>query len=101
MEQSVNLNKAYARSEDVVAREIQGDFIIIPVTSGIADMEDELFSLNESGKAIWEKLDGKKLLKDIVKELTVEFEASDQQIEKDVVGITGELLKRRMLVERS
>ena len=101
MEQSVNLNKAYARSEDVVAREIQGDFIIIPVTSGIADMEDELFSLNESGKAIWEKLDGKKPLKDIVKELTAEFEASGQQIEKDVVGITGELLKRRMLVERS
>jgi len=101
MEQSVNLNKVYAKSEDVVAREIQGEFIIIPVTSGIADMEDELFSLNESGKAIWEKLDGKKALKEIVQELTAEFEAPNEQIENDVTGIAGELLKRRMLVERS
>jgi hypothetical protein len=101
MEANIDLGKVYARSEDVVAREIQGEFIIIPVTSGIADMEDELFSLNESGKAIWEKIDGKKSLKEIAKELSAEYEATGSQIEKDVCGITEELLKRRMLVERS
>ena len=36
-------------SEDVVAREIEGEFIIVPLAAGIGDMEDELYSLNESG----------------------------------------------------
>ena len=99
MESKVSLNAIYAPSEDVVARDIQGEFIIIPITSGIGDLEDEIFSLNESGRAIWDKLDGKIKLKDVVASLSIEFEDSPKEIEKDVLGITEELLKRRMLVE--
>lgn len=99
MELSVDINKAYMPSEDVVAREIQGEFIIVPITSGIADMEDEIFSLNETGRAIWSKLDGKKNLKNIAAELSEDFEAPVEEIEKDCLGLAEELLKRRMLVE--
>lgn len=94
-----SLEKVYARSEDVVARDIQGEFIIIPISNGIADMEDELFTLNESGRAIWDELDGKKDLKKISVELANKYDAAPQKIEKDILGITEELLKRRMLVE--
>ena len=66
MEVQVDLNGFYVPSEDVVAREVQGEFIIIPITSGIGDLEDEIFTLNETGKAVWDKLDGKKSLKNIV-----------------------------------
>jgi len=99
MEPKVNLSTKYKPSEDVVAREVQGEFIIIPITSGIGDLEDEIFSLNETGRAIWAKLDGKKALKGIVRELESEFEFETGEIEKDVLGITEELLKRKMLVE--
>ena len=99
MKSSIDLNNIYKPSEDVVAREVQGEFIIIPITSGIGDLEDEIFSLNETGRAIWDKLDGKKPLKDIAKELKSEFDAEKGEIEKDVLGITEELLKRKMLVK--
>lgn len=100
MEVKVSLNNVYVPSgDDVVAREIQGEFIIVPITSGIGDLEDEIFTLNETGRAIWNKLDGKRSLKEIVKELTSEYNSSSQEIEKDVLGITQELLKRKMLVE--
>jgi hypothetical protein len=95
----VHLNKIYVHSEDVVAREIEGELIIVPLVSGIGDIEDELFAMNETGKAIWNKLDGKRSLKKVVKELSEEFEALAGEIEKDVIGIVEELLKRRMLVE--
>jgi hypothetical protein len=94
----VQLNKIYAHSKDVVAREIEGEVIIVPLVSGIGDAEDELFTLNETGKAIWDKLDGKKSLKKVIEELSEEFEAPAGEIEKDVVGIVEELLKRRMVV---
>jgi len=99
MESKVSLNAIYAPSEDVVARDIQGEFIIIPITSGIGDLEGEIFSLNETGRAIWDKLDGKRKLKDVVSLLSSEFESSPKEIEKDVLGVTEELLKRRMLIE--
>lgn len=99
MEPKANTEKAYAPSEDVVARDVQGEFIIIPITSGIGDLEDEIFSLNETGRAIWEKLDGKKTLKDAVAELASDFEGDGGVIEKDVSGLLEELLKRRMVIE--
>ena len=99
METNIDVNKAYMPSEDVVAREIQGEFIIIPIASGIGDLEDDLFTLNETGRAIWCKLNGRGNLKEIAKDLSLEFEGSPDEIEKDVIGLVKELLKRRMLVE--
>ncbi len=98
METQVDLKSIYKPSEDVVARDVQGEFIIIPITSGIGDLEDEIFSLNETGRVIWNKLDGKKSLKEISKELSDEFDGVSADIEKDCVGLAGELLKRNMLV---
>lgn len=94
-----DMNKKYVVSEDVVAREVQEEFVIIPITSGVGDLEDEIFTLNETGRAIWEKLDGRRTLKQVAGELAKEFEGADAEIEKDVSGIVKELLDRRMLVE--
>ena len=44
MSAEVNLEAAYAPSEDVVAREIEGELIIVPLVAGIGDMEDELYT---------------------------------------------------------
>ncbi len=99
MVQKVKIEAVYAPSKDVVARDVHGEFIIIPITSGVGDLEDEIFSLNEEGRAIWERLDGKKTLEDVAKILDSEFEAGDKEILKDCAGLVGELLKRRMVVE--
>ena len=99
MEDKVSINNIYKPSEDIVAREIQGEFIIVPITSGIGDLEDEIYSLNETGQAIWHRLDGKRSLKDLADGLGTEFGAPEIEIEKDVLGLAEELLKRKMLVE--
>ncbi|MCM8796977.1 MAG: PqqD family protein [Candidatus Omnitrophica bacterium] len=99
MELKINLDDIYAPSEDVVARDIQGEFILVPVTSGIGDLEDEIFSLNETGRVIWEKMDGKKTLRAIAKELAYVYAASQKEIEEDILGITKELFNRKMIVE--
>jgi hypothetical protein len=101
METKIDLDASYVPSEDIVAREIEGELIIVPLVSGIGNMEDELFTLNETGKTIWNKLDSQKSLRDIVEELSTEFEDQGGEIEKDVIGLVGELLKRRMVVEVS
>jgi hypothetical protein len=97
--QEVSLDGVYVPSHDVVAREIEGELIIVPLAAGIGDMEDELFTLNETGRAIWDRLDGQRVLRDVVEELSAEYEAPAGEIERDVVGMVSELIKRKIVVE--
>jgi hypothetical protein len=95
----VRMDAVYAPSEDIVAREIEGELIIVPLVAGIGDMEDELFTMNETGKAIWDRLDGRTDLGGVVAALVEDYQAPPGEIERDVLGLVGELVRRRMLVE--
>lgn len=99
MGKNIDINAIYAVSEDVVAREIEGEIIIVPLVAGIGDMEDELYTLNETGQAIWKKLNGKKPLGDIIEELAAEYETSVDVIKEDVIGLLEELLRRKMIAK--
>lgn len=94
----IELHHIYLLSEDVVARDIEGEMIIVPVASGIGDMEDELYTLNDIGRAIWQRLDGKTALKDLINALGDEYDAPPGQIETDVVGFMSELLRRGLIL---
>ena len=82
----------------MVAREIEGDMIIVPVVNGIGDAEDELYTLNSTGKAIWEKLDGQRTLQDVAQALAEKFDTTLPEIEKDVLGFVSELTRRNILL---
>jgi hypothetical protein len=98
MESSITLDNICVPSEDVVAREIEGEIVIVPLAAGIGDMEDELYTLNETGKAIWGKLDGARTLAQIATELADEYNAPFANIERDVTGLVAELARRKMVV---
>jgi hypothetical protein len=93
------MDALYKPSEDIVARLIEGELIIVPLAAGIGDMEDELYTLNDTGRAIWDRLDGRTTLNEVVKALTDTFEAEPGEMERDVAGLVAELLRRKILVE--
>lgn len=99
MIKKADLDTVYIPSPDVVARKIEGVIIIVPIVSGIGDLENELFSLNETGKAIWEKLDSRRTLKQIIAELKNEYQVSEKEIQEDIIGLASELIKHRMIIE--
>jgi len=97
MEKQVTLNTICTPSEDIVARKIEGGMIIVPLVAGIGDTDDELYTLNETGKAIWKKLDGVKSFEQIAAELSQDFSAPTDEIQKDVLGFASEMITRRIL----
>jgi len=99
MDVKARLDAVYAPSEDIVARSIEGELIIVPLVAGIGDLEDELYTLNETGKAVWDRLDGKKKLKEVLAEISAEFEAPAGEIEKDLIGLLEELVRRKIVAE--
>ena len=101
MKTRICLDAVYVPSEDVVFREVEGEPIIVPLTAGIGNIEDTLFTMNETGRAIWDRLDSQKSLKDVVEYLSAEFKVPVDEIQGDVMGFVEELLKRGILVEVS
>ncbi len=95
----IGMDMIFSHSGDVVSREIDGALIIVPLTTGMGDMEDDLFSMNETGTEIWRLLDGIKTIGEVISALKGQYQAGPGEIERDVTGIVTELLKRRMLVE--
>lgn len=96
---TIRMEAVYVPSDDVVSREIEGELVIVPLVAGIGDLEDELFTMNETGKAIWDRLDGATSLEQAVAALAQEYDAPPGEIERDVRGLVEELVRRRMLVE--
>lgn len=97
METRVTLDTVCVISENVVAREIEGDMIIVPLVAGIGDADDELYTLNETGKAIWQKIDGELTLGQVATVITEDFSSPEGEIEKDVLGFATEMVRRGML----
>lgn len=98
MNNSPTFDTICAPSEDVVAREIEGELVIVPLAAGIGDSEDELYTMNDTGKAIWNRLDGVRSLHQIANELAAEYSAPAGELERDVLGLATELVRRKMVV---
>lgn len=96
----ITLESVCVPSDDVVSREIEGELVIVPIASGIGDMEDELYTLNITGRAIWQRLDGQWTLSDVAAGIAVEFDAPIDVICRDVLGFVEELARRKILICR-
>jgi len=100
MEAQVILETICMPSGDVVAREIEGEVVIVPLVAGIGDADDELYTLNETGQAIWKKLDGQRTLKDVAALLMSEYNTPLADIESDVLCFASELTRRGILTPK-
>lgn len=54
--------------------------------------------MNETGRSIWSRLTGEKNLRSIANDLAEEFSAPQEVIEKDLLGLITELIRRKMVV---
>jgi len=94
MSPSVDPDVRVRHSDDVVARLIEGQLLIVPLVSGVGDLEDELYTLNETGRAIWEKLDGNRTIDEVAREMAREFDVAEEAVRLDVINLLG----RKILV---
>jgi len=88
----------YTISDQVVAREIEGEMIIVPITGGVGDMEDALYTLNETGREIWRRIDGRVAFGELVASLSEQYDAPIQRIREDVAALVDTLVAQGMLV---
>jgi hypothetical protein len=86
----MTLERTLQRRPGIVARRIAGETILVPVTKRAQEMG--LFTLNEVGSFVWERLDGR-TLEGIAAELVRSFEVEAAQARADLLEFAAQLEK--------
>lgn len=81
-----------SHSPSVVTKKIRDEYLLVPLAANIADM-DSLFRLNETGAFIWEAIDGKRTVSEIISMVTMEFEADPSEAERDTMEFLNAIEK--------
>jgi len=87
-----NLKSIPARSISIVTRKTGNEYVLVPITNNIADM-NSVYTLNETGAFIWEQIDGKRNVEEIINELTNEYDIEKQNAESDVFTFIEDMSK--------
>jgi len=86
------LKSILTHSPSIVTRKTGNEYVLIPVTNNIADM-NSVYTLNETGAFIWEHIDGKRSVEEIINEVTEEYNVDNKTAEADVLSLIEEMSK--------
>ena len=82
--------------KELIRREIAGDVILVPV--GKTALENNgLFTLNELGGFLWDRLEGAKDETDLLRAVLEEYEVSEQKALEDIRAFLDELTQMGIL----
>lgn len=83
----MNLNQKVTFSETVFAQEVDGEMVLL-------DLESEnYFGLDEVGTSIWQAMQDKETLKEVLETLIKQYEVEAEVLAKDLSAFLGKLLE--------
>ena len=80
----------FVKGPDLVARQIAGETIIVPVTSNVAQI-DSIYTLNEVGSLIWGMIDGRTTADQLANAICDTYEVTREEATKDLGEFLGAL----------
>lgn len=87
------LDKLFLKNKEIPYRIIEGEAVLVDVGEG------EVIHLNELGAKIWETLDGKNKVNDIINCICHEFEVSEKEARQDVIDFLKGMLEKGIIKE--
>lgn len=79
----MELKSFYDLKSKFVAREVGDELIIVPLSGNVAQM-NELFTLNETARFIWENITENNTVQDLENQLTTTFDIDSDTAKKDI-----------------
>jgi hypothetical protein len=81
-----------------VQRDVAGECILVPIRRTLTEA-NSIYVLNETGAALWYRIDGQRTAQDIVTDFCNEYEVSTDQLAKDFTSLLDDLLSIQALEE--
>jgi hypothetical protein len=86
----------YAQNRNVVARQIEGETIIVPIRKGVGDM-NSVYTLNPVGTVLWHYMAEGHTVPEMVDRICSEFEVTPAQAKGDVESFVNSLLEENLI----
>jgi len=93
-----DLKSVLSRSSSVVTRKTGNEYVLVPVTDNIADM-DSVYTLNETGAFIWEQIDGKRTVGEIIEKIIIEYEIDEKKAVSDLFSFIENMRNYLILIK--
>jgi DNA-binding PadR family transcriptional regulator len=95
---TIDLNSIYDKSDKVTARKVEDEFIIVSIETNKNGLVDELYTLNETGRELWDHLNGEFDLYQLIQAISNQYHKEFHlQIQKDVIALMKELLLHKIV----
>ena len=88
------------RSEKVVVRKVGNEMVIVPLVNSVADMT-KVLTLNETGAAIIEALDGQRTISQVEAQLISVFDVQSDILAADLQNFINDALSKGIIEEVS
>ena len=86
------LKSILSHSPSIVTRKTGNEYVLVPIANNIADM-NSVYTLNETGAYIWEQIDGKKNVEEIILAVTEEYVIDNENASADVFSFIDDMKK--------
>jgi hypothetical protein len=88
----------YKRNQDVVSRKIEGELVIVPIRSGVGDL-NSLYTLNPVGCVLWDFMNVEHTVPEMVERVCDEFEVTATQAQSDIEMFLESLVAEELVQE--
>jgi Coenzyme PQQ synthesis protein D (PqqD) len=86
----------FVRNREVVSRQIEGELVIVPIRSGVGDL-NSLYTLNPVGSVLWDFMTEGHTIGEMVSRVCDEFEVSSNQAQSDIQEFLDAMLAEKLV----
>ena len=92
------MKSVFLPSETVFLHNLEGEAILVSTSNGVDHNDNEVLKINETGRALWNALDGKRDVQTVLREMAIRFDAPEQVIRNDIKKFLKALAQKRMII---
>jgi hypothetical protein len=91
------LKSILSHSPSIVTRKTGNEYVLVPIANNIADM-NSVYTLNETGAFIWEQINGKRSVEELIAAVTAEYDIDYENASKDVFAFIENMSKYLIII---
>jgi hypothetical protein len=88
----------YLKNPDFVQRDVAGECILVPIRRTLTEA-NSIFVLNDTGAALWNRIDGARPIRDIASGFAEEYDVTADQLSRDFEALLADLLSIHAIEE--
>jgi len=93
---AIALDSVIIRNEDIIFRKIEDEYVLVPMIAS-SDEVEHIYNLNKVGAEVWERINGKLTVGDIINDLISEYEATPDQITNEVLDFLNDIYSLKII----